>query len=208
MSEPITEQQIFINAIAPIIRREAFLRGYKYPSAIIAQACLESNFGRSKLSAEYHNYFGLKAGSSWTGRRVNMATKEEYTVGNLTSIHADFRAYDSMEQGVIGYFDFINTSRYANLKSAVDAKSFLELIKGDGYATSSGYVNNNYNVIEKYNLMWYDWIKDPDFNKAIDYICAYVIGKAFGNGHELRKNMIYDIIRARTNEIVKEMDSK
>lgn len=204
MAQPITDQQLFIDAIAPIIRREAFLRGYKFPSAIIAQACLESNFGRSQLGAEYHNYFGLKAGSSWTGRRVNFATKEEYTIGKLTNIRADFRAYDSMEKGVIGYFDFINTSRYANLKSAADARSFLELIKGDGYATSSGYVGNNYNVIERYNLTHYDWIQDPDFNRALDYICAYVIGKAFGNGHELRKNMIYDMIRARVNELAKE----
>lgn len=198
----MTEQQLFIETIGPIIRREAFLRGYKYPSAIIAQACLESNFGRSKL-AEYHNYFGLKTGSNWDGRRVNFATKEEYTVGQLTNIRADFRAYDSMEKGVIGYFDFIDTSRYANLKQAADAKSFLELIKGDGYATSSGYVVNNCNVIDKYNLTFYDWPRDPDFNYALDVICEYVIAKTFGNGHDLRKTLIYDMIRARVNELAK-----
>ena len=67
----------FISQVANIVSREASLRGYNFPSAIIAQACIESNFGESLLSSKYHNYFGMKCGSSWTGSSVNMKTHEE-----------------------------------------------------------------------------------------------------------------------------------
>ena len=146
----------FIGQIAPLIQAEAVKRGYKVCSPIIAQACLESAFGTSSLGYKYHNYFGMKCGSKWQGKSVNMKTKEEYTVGTLTTIRDNFRAYDSMADGVKGYFDFISTARYANLKDAGTPREYLERIKADGYATSSRYVDNNMKVVETYELVKYD----------------------------------------------------
>ena len=151
------QQKQFINNIGYIIQEEAKARGYKVCSPIIAQACIESNYGDSKLSSRWHNYFGMKCGSSWKGKSVNLSTKEEYTPGQLTTIRDNFRAYDSMEEGVKGYFDFISTKRYANLKEAKTPKEYLELIKKDGYATSSSYVNTNMNCISRHDLTRFDW---------------------------------------------------
>lgn len=151
------QQKQFINNIGYIIQEEAKDRGYKVCSPIIAQACLESNYGASMLSSRWHNYFGMKCGSSWKGKSVNLTTKEEYTQGQLTTIRDNFRAYDSMEDGVKGYFDFINTKRYANLKNATTPREYLEFIKRDGYATSSSYVNSNMNVISRHDLERFDW---------------------------------------------------
>ena len=151
------QQKQFINNIGYIIQEEAKDRGYKVCSPIIAQACLESNYGVSMLSARWHNYFGMKCGSSWKGKSVNLSTKEEYTQGQLTTIRDNFRTYDSMEDGVKGYFDFINTKRYANLKNATTPREYLEFIKRDGYATSSSYVNLNMNVISRHDLERFDW---------------------------------------------------
>lgn len=151
------QQKQFINNIGYIIQEEAKDRGYKVCSPIIAQACLESNYGASMLSARWHNYFGMKCGSSWKGKSVNLSTKEEYTQGQLTTIRDNFRTYDSMEDGVKGYFDFINTKRYANLKNATTPREYLEFIKRDGYATSSSYVNSNMNVISRHDLERFDW---------------------------------------------------
>ena len=81
----LTSQQ-FINKIAPIIVKEAQARGYKFPSAIIAQACLESCYGRSLLSSKYHNYFGMKCGSSWKGSKAVLKTKEEYVKESLLQL--------------------------------------------------------------------------------------------------------------------------
>ena len=141
----------FIETIGPIIQEEAKARGYKVCSPIIAQACIESAYNTSLLSVKYHNYFGMKCGSAWKGPSVNLATKEEYN-SQLVSIRDNFRAYPDIIAGVKGYFDFISTSRYANLKGAATAQEYLELIKKDGYATSSSYVNTCMNVVNRYSL--------------------------------------------------------
>ena len=149
------QQKEFINLIGYIIPEEARARGYHVCSPIIAQACLESNYGVSQLSSRWHNYFGLKCGSAWKGSSVNLATKEEYN-SQLVNIRDNFRAYSSMEEGVKGYFDFISTKRYANLKNATTPKEYLEFIKRDGYATSSSYVNSCMAVISRHDLERYD----------------------------------------------------
>ncbi|RGM25126.1 hypothetical protein DXC31_02630 [Mediterraneibacter gnavus] len=83
----ITEkQQRFIEEIAKYVQKYAYVYGILVHSPIIAQAILESGWGESKLAAKYHNYFGLKCGSKWTGKSVNLTTKEEYQPGTLTTI--------------------------------------------------------------------------------------------------------------------------
>ena len=141
----------FIETIGPIIQEEAKARGYKVCSPIIAQACIESAYNTSLLSVKYHNYFGMKCGSAWKGPSVNLATKEEYN-SQLVSIRDNFRCYPDMIAGVKGYFGFISTSRYSNLKNAATAQEYLELIKKDGYATSSSYVNTCMGVVNRYSL--------------------------------------------------------
>lgn len=180
-----TELQIkaFIALMAPIIQAEAAARGYNYPSAIIAQACVESAFGTSQLGYKYHNYFGMKCGSSWKGKSVNLKTKEEYTQGNLTTISDNFRVYDNERAGVVGYFDFISKPRYQNLKSATSARNYLELIKEDGYATSFKYVETVNSYIEKYDLTRYDTFEPVSELKGPDPgIVDRVINLEFGSG--------------------------
>ena len=153
----ITEkQQRFIEDIAKHVQKYARAYGILVHSPIIAQAILESGWGESKLASKYHNYFGMKCGTAWTGKSVNMETKEEYTPGTLTTIKDNFRVYDSMEEGVKGYFEFIQKPRYKNLKGVTDAKKYLQLIKADGYATASNYVESTYQLITQYELTEYD----------------------------------------------------
>lgn len=152
----INQINSFINTIGPIIQKYASIKGYKYPSAIIAQACLESAYGLSTLSKKYYNYFGMKCGSRWRGRSVNMTTNEEYTAGTITTITDNFRVYSNMTEGVLGYFDFISISRYSNLKNATSYLDYIKKIKEDGYATSSSYITSLNNIVTKYNLTKFD----------------------------------------------------
>lgn len=197
----------FIQRIAPIIQEEASSRGYKVCSPIIAQACIESGFDTSLLAYKFHNYFGMKCGSNWKGKSVNLRTKEEYTAGTLTTIRDNFRVYQTMEDGVKGYFDFISTKRYANLKSATSPEEYLQKIKADGYATSSRYVQTNMDCIRKYNL--FSW--DPNYTadlKSIDDIAKEVLNGKWGNG-ATRKQLLrasgYNpaLVQARVNELLK-----
>lgn len=153
----ITEkQQRFIEEIAKNVQKYAYVYGILVHSPIIAQAILESGWGESKLAAKYHNYFGMKCGSKWTGKSVNLTTQEEYQPGTLTTIKDNFRVYDSMEEGVKGYFEFIQLQRYQNLRGITDPKEYLQTIKNDEYATSSTYVEDNYRLITQYELTEYD----------------------------------------------------
>lgn len=205
----------FIETIGALIQKHAFANGYKYPSAIIGQAILESGWGKSLLASKYHNYFGLKCGSSWRGKSVNMTTKEEYTRGTLTNIRDNFRVYDTMEDGVKGYFEFIGYSRYSNLTSATSSKNYLQLIKSDGYATSSTYVDNVYNVVTKYNLTKFDKERVDNMtstdikkhlsgNEIITLLAKEVIKGEYGNGNERKERLgcLYSLVQKEVNKMV------
>lgn len=198
----------FIDTIAPIIRKESFSRGYKYPSAIIAQACNESAYGRSSLGKKYNNFFGMKCGKSWNDKSVNLTTKEEYTVGTITEIKDNFRVYDSLEDGIIGYFDFIKSSRYSNLKDAISSKNYLELIKSDGYATSAEYVKNVYSVVISQDLLRFDTSSSQlEPTKTIDEVANEVIHGEWGCGQDRRNRLESNgysnsLVQSRVNEIL------
>lgn len=177
----------FIEKIGPIIQSYAKSMSFKTCSAIIAQACCESAFGTSSLGYKYHNYFGMKCGSAWQGKSVNLQTKEEYTPGTLTTIRDNFRAYDDMEAGVAGYFGFTNNKRYANLKDAKDYKEYARLVKEDGWATSSTYTNTLISIVEKYDLTKYD-TKEVDIvdkrKKVIETMQSWIGKKEADGSHK------------------------
>lgn len=187
----------FIYKIGRLIVAEGKARGYSVFSPIIAQAIIESRYGESELSDKFHNYFGLKCGRGWKGGSVNMKTKEEYTPGKLTSVSGNFRTFRNMEEGVKGYFDFISTKRYQNLKTAKTPLEYCTMIKADGYATSSSYVNTLMNCIAKHNLTEFDGNDVPAFDvpqvegvqrtvnsnpRRIEEIAIEVIRGKWGNG--------------------------
>ena len=189
----------FIATIAPYVRKYCKEYGYWVASPIIAQACVESAYGRSSLASKYGNLFVLKCGSGWTGKSVNMSTNEEYMQGTLTTIRDNFRVYQDKtgkadwEAGVKGYFDFIQYPRYSNLRSATTPKQYLEYIKADGYATAYTYVNTCLRVVNQYNLEQYDGeiISDPKVN-AVSYggtvtADALRVRKGPGTGYEIVK---------------------
>ena len=196
----------FIQIIAPIIQEEAKKRGYHVCSPMIAQACIESAYDGSVLAYKYHNYFGMKCGSSWRGRSVNLRTKEEVN-STLVSIRDNFRVYATMEQGVSGYFDFISTKRYSNLKDADTPEEYLKRIKADGYATSSSYVNTNMNCIRKWDLEEWDSVFRTQL-LSLDEIAFEVISGKWGTGATRKQRLRAagynpSIVQARVNEIFK-----
>lgn len=154
----MTREQ-FINEIAKYIQKYAPQYEIKVCSPIIAQAILESGGGTSELAMNAHNYFGLKYKTGRCPSASGVYYKigsEQNPDGSYVSSAMQWFKFNCMEDGVVGYFDFINHSRYANLKGITDPKKYLELIKMDGYATSLNYVDNVYKVIQNYNLTKYD----------------------------------------------------
>ena len=209
------DKEVFIQKVAEKVSKYAPLYGISVHSPIIAQAIIESGWGKSGLASKYHNYFGLKCGSSWKGKSVNMTTKEEYKVGTITNIRDNFRVFDDFDDGIRGYFEFINKSRYANLKGVKNPEEYCRRIKADGYATSSKYVDNIMRVIRDNKLTRFDGNGDGDMKKEeltgkvlsgkeiIDILAMRVIDGDYGVGTARKKKLgdLYPIVQKRVNEL-------
>ena len=207
--------EAFIQKVAEKVSKYAPLYGICVHSPIIAQAIIESDWGKSGLASKYHNYFGLKCGSYWKGGSVNMTTKEEYKPGVVTNIRDNFRTYEDFDAGIRGYFEFINTSRYKNLKGVKSPEVYVRRLKADGYATSSKYVDNIMRVIRDNKLTRFDGNGDDDMKKEeltgnvlsgkeiIDILAKRVIDGDYGTGAERKKKLgeLYSIVQKRVNEM-------
>ena len=125
----------FIQDIAVLVRKYAPSYGIEVYSPIIAQAVLESGYGTSELAVNAHNYFGLKYREGRCKTCIDiyhMVGSEQNADGSYTNSAMQWCKFKDMENGVIGYFDFINISNYKNLKGVTDPRQYLENIKVDG----------------------------------------------------------------------------
>lgn len=149
----------FIKEFAFYVRKHAPTYSIKVYSPIIAQGILESNKGRSELAINANNFLGLKYRPDRCPTAYDVYYKvgsEQNADGTYTSSAMKWCKFKNMEDCIIGYFDFINNSRYSKLKGVTDPETYLKLIKAAGYATSLNYVDNLMEVIKSYNLTQYD----------------------------------------------------
>lgn len=158
-----SQEQIkkFIAEIAPCAQYAYGVLGKVWPSICIAMACVECAYGTAG-STKHHSYLGQKVGSGktatkyWGGKYFSSKTKEEYTVGVHTTITSAFRAYDSLQQCVLNYYELLNSKLYSRVQANVPYQIQMQQIKTCGYMTSSTEVNSVLNLIQKYNLTQYD----------------------------------------------------
>lgn len=124
-------------------------------SLTIAQAILESNWGRSSLAvAPNNNLFGIKG--SYNGQSCVFPTNECYN-GKWVQVNANFRKYPSWAESIADHSAlFNNYNRYANLRGCTDYKLACKYVREDGYATDPNYTNKLINLIETYNLNRFD----------------------------------------------------
>ncbi|MBO0471282.1 LysM peptidoglycan-binding domain-containing protein [Enterococcus sp. DIV0242_7C1] len=133
-----------------------------YASVMMAQAILESDWGRSTLSAApNHNLFGIKG--SYQGQSVTMQTWEVYN-GQWVQVNAAFRKYPSYSESfsdnayVLKNTSFQSGVYYysgawkSNTNSYRDATAWLT----GRYATDPSYNTKLNNIITTYNLTQYD----------------------------------------------------
>ena len=184
--------QEFIDQIAVYVKKVRCNFWYMRTQSNHAQAILESGWGKSKLAATYHNYFGLKCGTKWTGKSVNMNTQEEYEPGVLTTIADNFRVFDSMEEGVKGYFEFIQLSRYQNLKGITDPKTYLETISRwlcDKFSITSDNMNwlNSTNLQSMTMKRVIIWVTDRSLETGLYSI--KVLQKVVNNNKAILKSI-------------------
>lgn len=166
--DPSSPEEIFINKIY------GCLKGKKLnvlPSVTIAQAILESNWGKSSLALEANNLFGIKDSSDWTGEVYRKTTKEQKPDGKVYSIEANFRKYESMTESIIDHDKFFVSSpwranNYSRVLRASNYKDQAQALKDCGYATDLNYPSKLIGLVEKYKLDKFDKENDiMDNNK-------------------------------------------
>ena len=158
----------FIEEAAVYVLKYAPQFGIKVHSPILAQFILESASGTSELARNAWNLAGLKYREGRCPSACGVYYKdgaEQNPDGTYTNSAMKWFKFPSMEAGVKGYFEFINTPNYVKLKGVNDPRTYLELIKAAGYATSLNYVNNLMAVIEKYDLTKYDNVESGETTK-------------------------------------------
>ncbi|MBU5668490.1 glucosaminidase domain-containing protein [Peptoniphilus sp. MSJ-1] len=125
-----------------------------FPSVMLAQSVLESNWGRSELSKKYNNYFGIKEIKK--GEGVVYET-EEYVDGESGRYLESFKKYSSKQESFEHYAKLLTKAdRYKEVKKATNYTEAAHSIMKAGYATDPKYANKIISVIEKYNLQELD----------------------------------------------------
>ncbi len=146
---PPASRKEFLAAVWPHAERAARKIGVT-PHALVAQAALESAWGRRAIGADgqpSYNLFGIKAGPAWTGERIEVAT-HEYVRGKRRDSVADFRSYESIGEAFDDYVSMLRAnSRYkAALKHGGTSRHFAARLQKAGYSTDPHYAKKIHQI--------------------------------------------------------------
>jgi len=142
----------FVRHLYPIAEQAAERLGVD-PRMMLAQTALETGWGRHMIPREdgsnSFNLFGIKADQRWDGEAAEVSTLE-YRNGTPRQERWAFRAYDSFEQSMQDYVDFLTANpRYKQaLQKTDDAQAFAKGLQRAGYATDPQYANKIVNIMD------------------------------------------------------------
>jgi mannosyl-glycoprotein endo-beta-N-acetylglucosaminidase len=148
----------FINAVGDAAQRSRKTTGVP-ASVTVAQAILESDWGRSRLARQGNNLFGIKALGTASGPAgvVSLATWEHVDGGDVV-VQAPFKAYYTLQQSIEDHAGFFRRNKRYSPAMAVagDAQAFARAIQDAGYATDPSYASKLIALMDRYNLYRFD----------------------------------------------------
>ena len=140
-----SSQDEFVATMLPMAEAAAKRIGID-PKYLVAQAALETGWGKSVMRAEdgssSHNLFGIKAGKSWQGGQARAITSE-FRDGAMVKETAQFRSYDSYQDSFHDLVTLLQSNdRYKEVvKSADNPERFVRELQKAGYATDPNYAS-------------------------------------------------------------------
>ena len=140
-----SSQDEFVATMLPMAKQAAARIGID-PRYLVAQAALETGWGKSVMRAEdgtsSHNLFGIKAGQSWQGEKARAITSE-FRDGAMVKETAQFRSYNSYQDSFHDLVTLLQSNdRYKEVvKSADNPEQFVRELQKAGYATDPDYAS-------------------------------------------------------------------
>lgn len=150
--ETIAYQQIFIDDIASeakTLQKQTSL----FASITIAQAILESDWGRSDLAVEANNLFGIKG--SFNEQSSIMPT-DEVIDGERITIDDSFKKYETIQESMVDHMEFLQGGTYKAIKTSKNYREAASALQNGGYATDPNYAEKLIELIEEFKLNRYD----------------------------------------------------
>ena len=147
-----TSPEAFAKDIWPHARKAAGRIGVA-PEAIVAQAALETGWGRHVMPGRdgdsSFNLFGIKGGRHWDGNEVVRRTLE-FEDGIARPQQARFRAYDDIGAAVSDYTRFLTENpRYDSVRGhGENTQQFARALQESGYATDPDYADKINAILE------------------------------------------------------------
>lgn len=128
------------------------------PLAItVAQSCLESNFGKSKLTLQSNNEHGIKATTAW------IAAGNEYVEFYDDGPYKNkFAKFEDRLASYISHAVLINKSRYKkagvfkynpNTTNLAELRATAQALKNAGYASDKNYAAAVMSIIKQYKII-------------------------------------------------------
>ncbi len=152
LSKLSRQREEFLRGLLPAAQRVAARYGLPV-SVLLAQAALESNWGRSRLAREARNLFGIKAVSRHT-ESVTLPTCEYGADGRRRVESARFAVYADVEDCLGDYARLLAYApRYAPARAVADDPfAFAEQVAACGYATDPAYGKKVCALMRRYEL--------------------------------------------------------
>jgi flagellum-specific peptidoglycan hydrolase FlgJ len=149
--------QSFVDVVAPAAINRRLEGSPVFPSVRIAQSLLETG-GVLHL---WNNLIGFKVGSGmtnafWHGKYVTKNTWEVVNGIRYEGVTANFRAYDSIEDGFGDQDLLFQLPRYEGVRTAATPQEQTKALVQGGYATDPQYAVKLNNLMDKYGLTKYD----------------------------------------------------
>ncbi|MCP1464727.1 flagellar protein FlgJ [Pseudomonas sp. LAMO17WK12:I1] len=145
VKKAFSSQDEFVATMLPMAKAAAARIGVD-PKYLVAQAALETGWGKSVMRAEdgssSHNLFGIKAGQSWQGGQARAITSE-FRDGAMVKETAQFRSYASYQDSFHDLVTLLQSNdRYKEVvKSADNPEQFVRELQKAGYATDPAYAS-------------------------------------------------------------------
>lgn len=146
-----TEKQ-FIQDLAPLAQQYGQAYGIR-PSVLLAQASLETNYGRTLLATKYNNLYHLLALEGKDHVKLKLDKK-----GDLVyyQVYADWTASLADYLGRLSAGQIGDQDLYERLATAEDYKQASTALILGGYTTDSHYADQLVEIIDKHDLTQYD----------------------------------------------------